>query len=388
MPSIPHFEDLSAREIYESLDLNWSVSEKLDGSYLEAGLDDDGFFYSHRKGGERNYHVNDWPDECWAATYRIAHDMAGMLIEALLKEQAISPGNYMGFEIIHGNWPNVVRYNIQPPHNGVMVITTISWKPSTTFYTVIERFSTFYRAPVRRSSDGITSQVVMEDQDWVIKPNPQIVPELVQARLNPSAQRVRKVLDIWFPQESKVEGFTVAEILDINLARKHEKCGDRNWNDLRRELKRERDQLRESFLSLTLLFKDAAYKVLVDEMPSVLGAGSRKEGVVVLTPRGLFKIVNRDSFLESNLFIHRIKYMLVGGRRPVRPCFLSRTKDWSLEKRLLRLNTLLYRYMAHRNRLRLVEDYGYTQEIGYTGDLHQRMLNLFADTRKRIEDGR
>jgi len=391
MPSIPHFEDLSAKEIYESLDLRWSASEKLDGSYLEAGLDDEGFFYSRRKGGEKIYSMDDWPDECWASTYRIAHEMAGMLVEALVKEQAIQPGNHIGFEIIHGRQPNVVHYSFDSRYNGMMVITTVSWKPSTEFYSIVEHFEAFYVVPVRQSSDGMTSQVTLEHQEWCIRFNQQISQELIQARLTPSAQKIRKVLDMWFPQASNVEDFTIAEILDINLARKHEKCGDRNWNELRKELKREREQLWEIFRALVLLFKDIAYKVLVDEMPSVVGAGSRKEGVVVLTPGGLFKLVDRPNFAAANLFIHRVKYMLVGGRRPVRPCFLSRTKDWPKEKRLARLTTLLYRYMKHRSRLRFTPDRSGSQQtlyVGYVGDLHQRMLNLFADTRKRIEDGR
>lgn len=389
MVSIPHYEDLSAKEILESLDLKWWASEKLDGSFLEAGLDQWGHFYTSRKGGERMYHASDWPKECWATTYRIAHDVASMLVEALYKEGAIAAGQHFGAEIIEGNRPNTVTYTLPDKTNGLLVLTTVSYQVSTTFYSVVENFVAHLRPDVIVSFDGKTISRGEVNQTWKVRVNTQYSRELIAARLTPSAQKVRTVLEMWLPQESKVQGFTIMEVLDISLAKKHPNCGDRNWNDLRKELKREREELREVFTSLVLLFKEIAYKVLVFEMPSVVGAGSQKEGVVVTTPNGMFKIVDRPSFSSRNLFVHRIKYMLVGGRRPARSSFLSRTKHWTTDAKLARIDVLLKRYQDWHVMLRNSVRYnGHESHDSYSGSLHQRMLNLFADTRKRIENGR
>lgn len=389
MVSIPHYEDLSAKEIFESLDLKWWASEKLDGSFLEAGLDQWGHFYTSRKGGERMYQLEDWPRECWANSYRNAHEVASMLVEALYKEGAIAAGQHFGAEIIDSKKPNTVSYTLPHGVTGLLVLTTVSYEVSTTFYAVVEKFVAEFRPEILVSFNGRDVAQGYVNQTWQVKVNTQISRELVAARLSQSATKVRKVMEMWLPQESKIQGFTIMEVLDISLAKKHPNCGDRNWNDLRKDLKKEREELREVFTSLVLLFKEIAYKVLVFEMPSVIGAGSQKEGVVIKTPNGLFKIVDRPSFSARNHFAHRVKYMLVGGRRPARPSFLSRTKDWPVEQRLARLDVLLARYQDWHFMLRLPVTYnGVDTTDSYSGSLHQRMLNLFADTRKRIENGR
>lgn len=389
MVSIPHFEDLTAKEIFESLELKWWASEKLDGSFLEVGLDKWGHFYTSRKGGDRMYQVDDWPKECWASTYRCAHEVASMLVEALYKEGAIAADQHFGAEIIEGKRPNTIPYVLPDKTTALMVLTTVSYPVSTTFYSVVENFVASFRPEILVSFNGKEIATGHISQTWRVKINTQYSRELIAARLTPSAQKVRKVLEMWLPQESKVRGFSIMEVLDVNLSKKHPNCGSRNWNDLRKELKQEREELKEVFTSLVLLFKEIAYKVLVFEMPSVVGAGSQKEGVVVTTPNGLFKIIDRPSFSTRNHFAHRVKYMLVGGRRPVRPCFLSRTKDWPVEKRLARLDVLLQRYQDWHVMLRLPVTYNGTETTdSYSGSLHQRMLNLFADTRKRIEHGR
>lgn len=389
MVSIPHYEDLSAQAIYDSLDLVWWPSEKLDGSYLLFGIDDAGLFFSQRKGGERCYDLEDWPDECWAGSYRLGHTVAGMVVEALLKEGLISPGQSIGSEIIHGSMPNTIPYIMNGDLDGILVITAMNFDVSSEFLTLFNNFVCHFFQDIRSSPYGGGTFVQTEDHIWKVKINPQTSRELVQARLSPHAKQFRTILDHWFVQDSKVEGFTVRDILDLSLSKKHPKCGERNWNELKKQLSAERKELKQVFQSMTLMFKDTAIRVLIHEQPSCIGPGSFKEGVVVNSPQGLFKIVDRQAFTEANRFTHMIKYWIVGGRRPSRPSFLSRTKDWPKEKRLARLETLLLRYKdKHYTMHYTLENGGRSELLSYSGDLHRRTLNMFADTRKRIEDGR
>ena len=389
MVSIPHYEDLSAQEIYDSLELNWWASEKLDGSYLLFGLDDAGEFYTQRKGAQPCYKQSDYPEECWASSYRICHELAQMVIDALVHEKLIAPGQSIGAEIIDSPLPNTVPYRFSGDFSGLLVVTTISWDADPAFFDVLKDFQSTWYPNKLFSNDGINMSQMVHKQVWQVKVNHQIPRDLTYARLHRHAIKFRRVLDHWFPQESKVEGFTILDVLDISLSRKPEQAGDRNWTELRKELSLERAELREVFRDLVMLFKDIAHRVLVSEMPSCIGAGSFKEGVVVKTPTGIFKIVDRDSFSEANRFTHIIKYWIVGGRRPNRPSFLSRTKDWPKEKRLERLEALRVRFMNNHFTMHHRLAVGpYEEMITYSGTLFRRTLGMFCDTRKRIEDGR
>ena len=389
MTGIPHFEDLKAQAIYDSLDLVWWPSEKLDGSYFLFGLDEDGRYFCQRKGSQPCYDLSDWPLECWANTYRSGHVIGSMVVDSLIKENLISPGQKIGSEIIHGSQPNTIMYALPDDLTGYLVITAMNFDAPKELY---QMFNEYYcSAPVLEisSADGINASTIESQQLWKVKINSQISRHLVQARLAPHAAKFKRVLDHWFPTESKVSGFSIIEVLDLNLSKKHPNCGDRNWNELKKELAQERAELKEVFRALVLMFKDTAYRVLVLEQQSSISAGSLKEGVVVNSNQGLFKLVDLEVFQPANRFTHLIKYWLVGGRRPARSCFLSRTRDWPKEKRLKRLDVLLERYKSRRLLLQHnVEIGGRVGLLCYHGQLHQRTLNMFCDTRKRIEDGR
>lgn len=396
MTGIPHFEDLSVDQICRALDLNWIISEKLDGTFIEAGLDSQGAYYTRRKGGEPIYSVDSLPEECWTSTYRAAHMALAGLTEALYEAYAIEPGQHFGCEIIEGNQPNTALYQLYADITGVIYVTTTSWTPSTTFYQIVETYKTAFHVE-RFSSQhgiGITKETILDR--WDIRLSYSVGSNLIKQEMSVNATRVKILLIDWLAEESNVSGFTVREVLDINLGSKHPNTGERKWMELKADLKAERTRLQGKLNTLVCLFKDAAMSALMPYVSTQVSYkdGSRdgfQEGIVVkmLDDDQPFKLVNRPEFTRLNLFTHRIKYWLVGGRRPVRSCFLSRTKDWPKEKRLARLDTLLNRYL--RNRFVLHAKYrnnGKLLHMSYSGDLNQRTLNLFADVRKRIQDGR
>lgn len=399
MTSIPHFEDMSVQQIYDSLDLEWTVSEKLDGSSLQAGLDEQGQFYSQRKGGQPVYDTDEWPDEVWASTFRRAHAIASCIIEALVIEKIIQPGNWIGFEIIENELPNSIPYKNfhmnmgdMPDATAALVITHTNWTPSKEFYYMFSKDRTFTAtssAITMSSLDGIDGFQTMEDFSWMVSINPHIGSDWVKARLSDSANMLKLILDHWLPLVSNIEGFTHREILEINLSKKHPKAGTRNWNELRKEIGAERTRLKKIFDATVLLFKEAAYRVTVNESGSSPGVDAYKEGAVVESSVGKFKLVDRKAYTALNKFTHRVKYAVVGGSRPPKPSFLSRTKDWPVEKRLARLDILLTRYMKWRYLLFYTGTMnGRILRLAYHGALHSRTLGMFYDTRKRIENGR
>lgn len=392
MTGIPHFEDLPLNQICEALDLNWIISEKLDGTFIEAGLDSQGVYYTRRKGGEPLYSIDSLPEECWTSTYRSAHIALAGLVEALHEAQAIEPGQHFGCEIIEGNQPNTAIYKQYSDLTGVIYVTTVSFTPSTTFYQIVETYKTTLHVDRLLSQDG-NKIIKFDTMDlWDVKINHVVGSDLIKKELSVNATRVKILLLDWLDDTSNVDGFTVREVLEINLGSKHPNTGDRKWTELRAELKVERLRLQNKLNSLVCLFKDNALTLLLPYVRiQISHQNGIQEGIVVKMSNSdqPFKLVNRPEFSRLNLFTHRVKYWLTGGRRPARPCFLSRTKDWPKEKRLARLDVLLNRYIKYRFFFRAhYRNNGVGRHMSYSGDLNQRTLNLFADVRKRIQDGR
>lgn len=387
--SIPHFDELTPTQIYESLNLIWSSSEKLDGSYLRAGLDQNGKFYVTRKASDQLFRSPcDWPKECWTRDYRLATLVASFLVEALSAEKLIEPGQYLDLEVLSGRRPNSITYHYSEKFSGQLIVTGHSYLPSYSFFKLFERFECRFQLVVPSSLDGLNIQWIEENHHWKVATNftPRYLPVLV--KLRSSAGLLKVQLKEWFDQSSRIPHFTNLEILEMNLSRKPEKAGNQNWNELRKEISLERKNLDHVFKGMIANFSRDAHGVLVRDFSSGVGP-CLQEGVVVSNNGIKFKFVDKEGFRALNLFTHRIKYMLIGGRRPKRSSFLSRTENWPIDKRLARLEQLRLRYLKHRTKLSYIGQLNQNfVSAFYDFDLHYRTLNLFADTRKRILDGR
>lgn len=391
MASIRHFETLSPSEILDSLDLEWTITEKFDGSYFRAGIDENGSYYAQRKNVPPCYKIEDWPEEGWTHVFRSAHMMTNLLLSHLEKEGTVKPGFWIEFELIYGSMPNTIPYILPEKTTAVAIIIDSNNDCKSDFHLVdLSRFSSCcFSLDKIRSIDGKTLEKIKVVDSWRIGFSNSWDSSLSKSRLGKYADRLKILLNDWLRRESKIKDFTILEVLEVNLTRKHPKCGHRNWIDLKESLKNERTELQKVFQSFIMNFKDLVIRLLNSETNSTIGAGSFKEGFVVKRNGKLFKFVDRDFFAEANKFSHIIKYWLVGGRRPFRPCFLTRTKDWPLEKRLERLDVLLKRYEKERWTFHYrLSDGNRVSLISYSHDLHERMLNLFADIRKRLTDGR
>jgi hypothetical protein len=178
--------------------------------------------------------------------------------------------------------------------------------------------------------------------------------------------------------------------MEASLAKKHPMTGDRKWAELKEEIKTEKALLKESYDDILYDFIRSVFESFTRQgIGSVKSTTGLQEGFVVQADDVTFKIVNREVFPDLNLFTHRVKYWIVGGRRPARSSFLSRTKDWPKAERLARLDMLLERYLKHHTKLtKEIHLLRKKWSIRYDGSLHLRTLGMFYDTRKRIENGR
>lgn len=386
---IIHFEDLPLGRIREALQLDWSWAEKYDGSYIEFGLDDNGRYFSRRKGNFTYYSLDDWPLEGWTRSFRPAH-MAGEALVSMLKDLGeINPGDFLQCEILYGSLPNTIVYD-----NSATIVVTGASRPDLkeALGRWCNRLRVNFPHHLLSSDDGLTIKMNPTLQYWVITPSNELESSFTRAKLKPIAEQTSSDFESLLASPA-CWGLTVEECLNIKLNRRHPSITPEDWARAKIDLKLARQQYRSECNDILRPFKRVALQALVFDYGTVPPGPHYSEGIVCKFSNGeLFKIVNRQEFTKANLFTHRVKYWLVGGRRPVRSCFLSRTAHWSKERRLARLDVLLNRYLSKRHMLIGSFELGRWPDkpmmVGYDGELHERMLLLFADVRKRIEDGR
>lgn len=390
---IVHFEDLPLSDILSVLDLHWNVTEKFDGSYLEFGLDEDGNFFTRRKGGDPCYSLSDWPERGWTNSYRLAHTVACDLALEMSNHGFLVPGMVIGAEIVHGSQPNTIPYNQHHGCTGTLIVTTWPGKIPSELSSFLRSFLIRFTGEIFSSPDGVRINRETTNQVWRAWMANAVHPLYIASKLNKPAAKFRRFIDEFLVQPSIIPNMSVADCLDAKLNTRPHQISSSDWSKVKSLLKLEREHLRKKLRAELLKFKDVVQQSLVNGISSELGPGSYKEGIVVRTEQGiLFKVTARREFTRANTFSHIVKYWLVGGRRPARPCFLSRTKDWTLEKRLERLEVLRRRFMRHYpklNRRFKIAGWHTYMSISYADkELYNRTLMLFADVRERIQNGR
>jgi hypothetical protein len=103
-----HFEDLSIDDVLYTIEHinDFNQSEKIDGSAIQFGIDNNGFYTSreHKK-GKRYYSVDDYPIMFWTSGFRSAH----MFLETI--KDTIEKDKLYTAEIVYGSQPNTIAYN-------------------------------------------------------------------------------------------------------------------------------------------------------------------------------------------------------------------------------------------------------------------------------------
>jgi hypothetical protein len=110
---IPHLSDLSPKEFYNFVSYYGSgiVTEKLDGSNIQFGMDENGFYTSREtRLGERMYSESDY-DRTYATTFQRAVHLAIEKRLPELKREGFCVGEHVVAEVLFGKQPNTIVYN-------------------------------------------------------------------------------------------------------------------------------------------------------------------------------------------------------------------------------------------------------------------------------------
>ena len=114
--SIEYLEDLNVGDFIDAIKNihKCIVAEKLDGTALKFGLDDDGKFYTTRSGkGSTDkifFKASDWGISAASNGFKAAHAALKKHIDVI--EKIMVPGEAMDIEIMYGRQPNTVVYGL------------------------------------------------------------------------------------------------------------------------------------------------------------------------------------------------------------------------------------------------------------------------------------
>ena len=369
---IPHIEDLTPEELYDAMQGVLRSTSKIDGSFLAFGVDGDDRFYTERKGGQRYYSLDDWPQEGWCIGFRQAHVVLDHYVDYLRLLERIGRYGRATCEVVAGYQPNVVQYAYA---NGIIL------HPHKNFDAIPFEASISLN---QIKTDGLTAWQERVESKWAL--------QKINVR-DWKSFPIKEGQDIleWLDLPSKVKPYSMRTVLAFKFNRRPDGYTKETWKTVQPLLKEERERIREAYAYRMGVLRRKAIQSLKEDIgyqnyhTNTLG-----EGFVVSTTTGnLFKIVDREWFTPANAFVHWVRYALIGGRRPVRSSFESRTRDWPLDKRLARLEVLRQRYLANYKKLKFTwPDDKRPGSLTYSDEIHERMLMLFYDLRERLKDGR
>lgn len=369
---IPHFEDLTPADLYEIIKDDLVITSKLDGSFIAFGYDADMRFYTERKSGQRYYSVEEWPLEGWCNGFRQAH----VVLENYLERLHVAwnkAGRYARStcEIIWGHQPNVVEYGAM---NRILLHDNSNFSPDPFECNI---------GVTQLKSDGRKAWTVREDLKWSI--------QAIRTKKYKLAKEDIKGLLEWLDRPSIIAPYTRREVLEFKLNRRPTGYTKEAWQTTMPLIKAERELLRDNyFKKMTAIRKEILAYLNSHLYFETITTVTLGEGFVCVGHGGvIFKLINREWFKPANDFVHRARYALIGGRRPARSSFESRTRNWPLDKRLKRLEVLRRRYLVHHHKLKFTYNGGTRLgDLSYSDEIHDRVLMLFYDLRERLKDGR
>lgn len=329
-----YLKDITKKDTNLLVSFGFQLTEKIDGSSFEFGIDSEGY-YSTKKGFIKCRSIEDWPDRYWATGYRSAHRMGQALL--LSKYNSDLTDIKITCELLLSRRQNTIEYNISNPT--VIVIS------QTKNILTNETFS-FPITELKTVNDSVVRETRLVEWNVVLLENTQLT-------------------------------------LPIRL-KKHYSSYATNSDAMYEPIKKDVTNKTPAYQTGKIA------KNLLDKLPKFVSSRTPKplfgptEGFVIkLSNDSSYKLLVDQEFKQANYFAYWVKFVVVGGRRPKKPSFLSRTKNWNLEKRLERLEQLKSKYL--RNVDKLYRKYG-DYEVRYSDDLHTRMLAMFEDTKRTLEE--
>lgn len=309
---IPHIEDLDISTFLKIInDLEeYEVTEKIDGSQILFGIDQNGFYTSREsKGGKRVYSIQDYEIQ-FSTTYRRAVHKLLESVLPQLKESGLKIGDQIEAEVLYGELPNVVPYSEKTSYL-IFLRTTAG---DTNINELKKRFegSSFSIAiDTPTTVDGRKIKIIEKLDRWVISSVPRFVVQTrnVQSECDKTLKDIQKYLS----QNTKF-GINNKLLDETPLNKIPAWCLKSEWKNIKEELKLEKAKVRDELSKMKTEVKEILIDHLVRPYTSAFGPrqGGWIEGVVLRHQKNnqIVKIVDKNVFGVIRNFAWKIRNSL------------------------------------------------------------------------------
>jgi len=283
--SIPHIEDLDPLEFLHVIQNlgRMRATEKLDGSNMIVGCDDNGYLYTSREAkghAKRCFLTHDWSLNAYDNAFRNAH--AAVYLLQTYFYQYLQPGDQLEVEVLFGQQPNTILYG----DSRIVLLKTLKGNPERTnklFRRLMLEYPIRTFAPIIVCELGtIQTRMVWGTTTWYFDR----VPELKQP--------------IYTSEEIDLE------IKDFEKrVNEHPSGTFDNKKQMRMFFAPHQHTIKELLLNQTVRFHKPVFQISQTDDPATFGI----EGIVLLEPSTgkQYKIVDKSTFTLINQFNHLVR---------------------------------------------------------------------------------
>jgi len=320
---IEHVEDLKVDEFIAALRNfdDYEISEKVDGSNIQFGIDEKGFYTTREDfGGKRVYDLNSYPVN-YATTFQRSAHAALEKVLPQMEGAGLSEGDRVEAEVLFGALPNAVPYSSET--NQIILLRTVDGDASINrLKKAIDGDTVVVDLPAPYTLDGKTTRIAPEQHKWTFAATPTYsggtlaTPEL-KSKVNAELDK----LETYLKQPSGVADFSNAEILALPLNKRPDGVAQGDWADLKAQVKAAKEEVQQHVYAdnegNTSGFKARIKEILLNNMvrqiKSAFGPeiadGGWIEGVVFRHKKTgqQFKIVDKSIFSSVKDFLWQVR---------------------------------------------------------------------------------
>lgn len=324
---ISHIEDLPTDKLIDALRNfeRYEISEKIDGSNIRFGRDEEGFYTSRETKGTapRMRSESDYDIAFWTTFQRSAHAALEQAYPLMVKSGHLKVGDAVDVEVLFGELPNAVPYDSDV--NRIIFLRPVEGSPNIeglrdslgdkTVQVTIE-------APF--TLDGKTIRTRRERHAWKFAKTPTIDATIITgSEAFESVQAKINELESFLEAPSGIMQFSNLEIISMPLNRRPEGVDTAKWRELKEKVKELKAQLNSKLYyedrdtgersgfkhELKQLLLNDLVRAVRSEFGPEIEDGGWIEGVVFRDRESgeMFKIVDKDMFTAVKDFIWQVR---------------------------------------------------------------------------------
>ena len=378
---IAHLEDLPVDRFIDALRnlSSMTAQEKLDGSQLWVGVDDEGRLYTSREGkrsdADRKYSVDDWSLVSANNQFRAAHAALSQYADQV--KQVLQSGDTVEVEVLFGRQPNSVTYGAGGK-SYVAFLRGVNGTPD-------EKAEALGSALANKEAEAKVKVVDTSDGEQLdevdaVYPFQFVTPQTVDAsKLTSEAGLEDKLknLESFLHKKSLVQGLTNYALLSVNL--------QQIPKEQRADVKQARADLAAQVqaeyklpIKQALLDKVTVRSSLSDDSEDGIGI----EGIVLRDPStgDQIKIVDKDVFTTINKFNQHARQTVQSALNTVDPDSPIENRGGLLGQLRIQIAELLgNRDLAKASNARKAME-------PFKGESPEQTISNFASSMKGIDD--